>query len=425
MTIRGTAGDICAIARSPSIPPPLLRAALADFRDGSTPTHVEERSFPGSGILPVYVNSFWTAKQRAAHRLHEISYRACFKGQLPRFFIDRLTRPGDRVFDPFMGRGTTPLEAALRDRIPCGSDLNPLSVRLLAPRLRPPEPEAVADRLEQIPFNHADAPADDDLLVFYHPETLREIAALRAWLHAREEAGELDAVDGWIRMVATNRLTGHSAGFFSVYTMPPNQAVSLEVQRKINAKRNQEPPRRDVPDLILRKSRQLLRSEDARAEKALRRRGSQAELHTASAEALDALADDSISLVVTSPPFLDVVDYAGDNWLRCWFNHIDPAAVPMWNLRSPEAWQEKMTAAMRELRRVVKPGGWVAFEVGEVRGGRILLEDIAVPAGLAAGLEPEMLLINDQKFTKTSHCWGVDNLRKGTNTNRIILFRNP
>ena len=41
-------------------------------------------------------------------------------------------------------------------------------------------------------------------------------------------------MDDWIRMVALNRLTGHSAGFFSVYTLPPNQAVSVKSQRKIN-----------------------------------------------------------------------------------------------------------------------------------------------------------------------------------------------
>ena len=31
-------------------------------------------------------------------------------------------------------------------------------------------------------------------------------------------------------MVALNRLTGHSPGFFSVYTLPPNQATSVERQ---------------------------------------------------------------------------------------------------------------------------------------------------------------------------------------------------
>jgi len=40
-----------------------------------------------------------------------------------------------------------------------------------------------------------------------------------------------------------------------------------------------------------------------------------------------------------------------------------------------------------------------------------------------AGLRPELVLINDQKFTKTANCWGVDNNDKGTNTNRIVLFR--
>ena len=64
--------------------------------------------------IPYFVNEFWTSGQRQAHSLHEISYRACFKPQLPEFFISRLTAPGEGVYDPFMGRGTTPLQAALQ-----------------------------------------------------------------------------------------------------------------------------------------------------------------------------------------------------------------------------------------------------------------------------------------------------------------------
>ena len=44
--------------------------------------------------VPTLLNEFWTSRQRAAHSLHEVSYRACFKPQLPRFFVDRLTEPG-------------------------------------------------------------------------------------------------------------------------------------------------------------------------------------------------------------------------------------------------------------------------------------------------------------------------------------------
>ncbi len=130
-------------------------------------------------------------------------------------------------------------------------------------------------------------------------------------------------------------------------------------------------------------------------------------------------------MVVTSPPFLDVVDYAGDNWLRCWFIGVDPSSVSLTVPRKLPDWQRAMTAVFRELYRILRRGGHVAFEVGEVRGGRVKLEETVVPCGLDAGLEPVLILINDQKFTKTANCWGVDNNDKGTNTNRVVVFRKP
>ncbi len=82
-----------------------------------------------------------------------------------------------------------------------------------------------------------------------------------------------------------------------------------------------------------------------------------------------------------------------------------------------------MTAVFHELQRVLRPGGHVAFEVGEVRGGTIKLEETVVLCGLDSRSLPMLILINDQKFTKTANCWGVDNNSKGTNTNRIVLFQ--
>ena len=388
-----------------------------------TSTDLED---PQGGTLsvPTFINEFWTSKQRAAHSLHEVSYRACFKPQLPRFFIERLTRPGDRVYDPFMGRGTTLLESALLGRTPVGCDVNPLSRVLVEGRLAPPSAEAVADRLAAVELS-ADTADDDPLLVFYHPSTLAQIRALRTYLLDRATAGTVDEVDRWIRMVAVNRLTGHSPGFFSVYTLPPNQAVSVDGQRKINAKRGQAPPPRDVRALILRKTRALLADCDGASRVALRASAPGAQLLTATAEWTPEIPDGSIDLVVTSPPFLDVVDYAGDNWLRGWFCGIDPTTVSITIARRIDDWCEAMTRVFAELRRVVRVGGYVAFEVGEVRGGSIQLERFVIPAASRAGLVPELVLINAQDFTKTANCWGVSNNSKGTNTNRVVLLRRP
>lgn len=401
--------------------PDEFTAQVLTFSEFGKSTEVSD--FPDPSIrIPVFVNEFWTSKQRAAHSLHEISYRACFKPQLPRFFISRLTRPGDTVYDPFLGRGTTIIEAALMARRPLGCDVNPLSRILVSPRLNPPAHEEIADRLGRIDLTAA-AETRQDLSAFYHPKTLTSITNLRDYILRREEADELDGVDAWIRMVATNRLTGHSPGFFSVYTLPPNQAVSVGAQEKINKKRDQIPPERDVAAVILRKTRSLLNKLTRQDIDTLHGYAAEARLITASSDYTPEIPDNSVVLAVTSPPFLDTVDYESDNWLRCWFNGINHERVKIWMFKNPNAWREAMTGTFRELRRVLVPGGYVAFEVGEVRGGKLPLETLVAPAAVDAGLDPLMVLINDQVFTKTANCWGVDNLRKGTNTNRIVLLR--
>jgi hypothetical protein len=394
---------------------------MRDFRDFGKSTIIAEKTH-GAKSLPVYVNEFWTAKQRAAHSLHEVSYRACFKPQLPRFFIERFTTPGERVYDPFMGRGTTLLESALLGRVPIGCDINPLSAVLCLPRMKLIDASEVEKRLHEIDLGHADD-VREDLLVFYHPDTLRELCSLREYFIQRAKQGMLDDTDAWIRMVATNRLTGHSPGFFSVYTLPPNQAVSIASQIRINEKRQQVPTRRDIRRIIIKKSNSLLKDLSGDEKKNLQRISKKATCITASCAETPDIPSDSVSLVVTSPPFLDIVQYDQDNWLRCWFNGIDSRSVPIWQLRTEDAWQQAMSQVFRELQRILVKGGVVAFEVGEVRKGRVLLEDLVLPAAEASGLQPFAIMINDQNFTKTSNCWGVDNASKGTNTNRIILLR--
>ena len=394
---------------------------LIGFREFRRSTRVENFSSPPVE-LPVYVNEFWTSKQRAASSLHEISYRACFKPQLPRFFISRLTGKGGVVYDPFMGRGTTLLEAALLGRYGVGCDINPLSRVLLAPRLSPPDTAAVEHRLQGLDL---DRPVEvpEELLVFYHPDTLHELCSLRAYLLERESAGLLDEVDAWIRMVATIRLTGHSSGFFSVYTLPPNQAVSADAQRKINERLCQVPPLRDVKGIILRKSRSLMRSVSRSEVRTLREAGSGSKIITGSSDNTPEIESCSVDLAVTSPPFFDVVNYRKDNWLRCWFNGMDSKQIPIWQIRRQEDWSAAMAGVFSELRRVLKPDGYVAFEVGEIRGGSIMMEALVAPTAAEAGLAPCLVMINDQVFTKTANCWGIANSSKGTNTNRIILLQ--
>lgn len=374
--------------------------------------------------LPRFTNEYWTSKQRQANPLHEISYRACFKPQLPRFFIQLLTQKGDMVYDPFSGRGTTIIEAALIGRNIIANDINPLSIVLSKPRLFIPKISELEERLNDIEFDYS-LKADIDLSMFYHPKTEAEIVSLKNYLQKRKGENEEDEIDAWIRMIATNRLTGHSTNFFSVYTLPPNQAVSQEQQKKINEIRKQRPEYKGTKKIILKKSFDLIKDINNETNRQLRKIASRALFLNQDARFTNEIPSNSIQLTVTSPPFLDVVQYTDDNWVRCWFNSIDvnEIAAKITVSKKVDEWSKVMLEVFKQLLRVTKNGGYVAFEVGEVRNGKIKLDEFVVPIGLEVGFHCEGILINKQIFTKTANIWGIRNNEKGTNTNRIVLFR--
>ena len=388
---------------------------LSNFAEFGEKTMVESRVF-GEKSVPVFTNEFWTAKQRDGHSIHEVSYRACYKPQLPRFFIERLTNKDDVVYDPFLGRGTTLIEANLLGRRVVGNDVNPLSKILTLPRLKLPSLFEIKKRLDEIDLKRVDC-ENSELLVFFHPNTLSEILSWRNYFAERRENETFDKVDAWLEMVACNRLTGHSKGFFSVYTLPPNQAASVKSQAKINEKRNQTPEYRNTKEIIYRKSHQLLR------DKLPSNIGKNPfQINIGSADFTPEIENESVDLIVTSPPFLDIVNYRQDNWLRMWFANVEITENACWQIRNLNEWLDKMKSSFAEFHRVLKPSGVIAFEVGEIRKGNLLLENEVAKIAIEVGFNVDCILINSQNFTKTANCWGVKNNEEGTNSNRIVVL---
>ncbi|MCL4351691.1 MAG: site-specific DNA-methyltransferase [Firmicutes bacterium] len=62
----------------------------------------------------------------ARHGFH--AFAAKFPPQLPAWFIEGLTEPGEVVFDPFLGSGTTVVEAMRLNRRAQGIDIDPLAI---------------------------------------------------------------------------------------------------------------------------------------------------------------------------------------------------------------------------------------------------------------------------------------------------------
>jgi len=208
------------------------------------------------GLVPRLHDEFWTAKQRQMHSLHYAnSYRASFKPELPEFFISRFTNPGDHIGDPFGGRGTTLLQASLMSRRASSNDVNPLSERLAYPKINPVGIDEITERLDAIDLSGSvDLSSEEDMSMFYHPDTYKELINLRNYLEENR-----DDVDRFIELTALSRLHGHSNGFFSAYSFP-QISIPKANQAKINITRGMEPDYREIKSRILKKAKTSLKS---------------------------------------------------------------------------------------------------------------------------------------------------------------------
>lgn len=376
------------------------------------------------GPVPRLYDEFWTAKQRQMHSLHYAnSYRASFKPELPEFFISRFTNPGDRVGDPFGGRGTTILQASLMNRKGCSNDVNPLSERLAYPKINPVGIDEIAERLDVIDLSApVDLSNEEDMSMFYHPDTYKELINLRNYLRENR-----DDVDRFIELTALSRLHGHSNGFFSAYSFPQISIPKVN-QAKINMTRGMEPDYREVKSRILKKAKTTLKSGKIRE---LRHWAKYHKLTTGDSRDLKGWDTESVHLVVTSPPFLNQVDYVQDTWIETWFCGIPKECVDGRIVQTPDLtkWSQFISDTMSELHRVLVPGGLVAMEVGEVRyqGELLNLDEILVSLTCnkqynAHQFRVKEIYVQSQQFTKLANCFKVDNNKLGTNTNRIVLM---
>lgn len=87
----------------------------------------------------------WSFPERGAWATHDGAYRGNWSPQIPRNVMLRYTAPGDLVLDPFIGGGTTAVEATLLGRRIVAGDLNLAAVtrtRTHLERLKRHGPEA-------------------------------------------------------------------------------------------------------------------------------------------------------------------------------------------------------------------------------------------------------------------------------------------
>lgn len=363
--------------------------------------------------------SLWSNKQRSGNAIHETPYYGSFQPSLPEFFIEKYTTPGQKVLDPFGGRATTGVQAALMGRKSYSSDLAPYAGCLHYGKhfLMNFSDEAEDFLLNRLAPAAKDVELDgwEHMLPFFHPQTLREI------LYACLAPGPLGVDTQWVVRMATMAIvTGHSKGHLSVKSMPPNIQVSSERQKVLNKQNGVKPEYKEVGPRVMAKLERLCRDLTEEDAKALRydfipwcRHDVLGEWHI------------PVDLILFSPPFLDVIDYIDHNWIRneilnCMTFWGDP--VTMAHYKDVKAWQKWMREIIMSMSRRTNPGGRLCIEAGVVRKDVNLIDYVRKAAKDTPFVVDHLYINSDESHTRTAKTWGVDK-EEGTPSQQVLVFR--
>ena len=136
------------------------------------------------GLLQADLDFHGANGRHSTHAWHP--FPAKFPPQLPSYFIERLSEPGDVVLDPMFGSGTTVLEAVRLRRNAIGCDIDPLA-RLIA--------EAKLARLDSVAMLRVGRAVVEQAKRSFFAERHR----LEAALAERFEGRTRTFVDYWFR----------------------------------------------------------------------------------------------------------------------------------------------------------------------------------------------------------------------------------
>lgn len=93
----------------------------------------------------VITDSLWLFSSRDKYGVHDSSFHGNFIPQIPRQAIIRFTKRGDWVLDPFMGAGTTLIEAKYQGRNAVGIDIDNNMVETVAEKLKKIKAETISE----------------------------------------------------------------------------------------------------------------------------------------------------------------------------------------------------------------------------------------------------------------------------------------
>lgn len=287
-------------------------------------------------------------------------YIGKMKSGMAKVLIYSYSKKNDIILDPFSGSGVIPFEAALAGRQAWANDLSPYAYVVSQGKMEAPKTAKIAylkasflaDRVER-ESNGIDL-SDVPIWVqeFFHPDTLREVISAFQILTDQRDYFLMACLLGILHHVRPGFLS-HPASHLVPYL------------------RTSKYPRDTYPDMY--KYRDLRSRLLAKVKRAYRRpllsenwTHRQYKVWNENAMKLP-IENAEVDTIISSPPYFGALDYARDNRLRLWFlNCRDWKELDNRLTSKNRSYLSQMTLCIREMNRVLKPGGNCVLVLGDV-----------------------------------------------------------
>ena len=232
-------------------------------------------------------------------------------------WIERITKPGEIVLDPFCGRGTAPFQALLMNRRAVACDVNPVAFCVTRAKTNAPVFSKALARLRVLEreFRPADwnleaKSASEFYRLAFSQMTLRQLLFLRTRL--RWKTSDTDCMIAALVLGSLHGETEKSPSYLS-NQMPRTISTKPDYSVRFWKERGYRPPERDAFQLM-RKQLRFRYESDPPARTATVLMTDMRELPR-----IRLGLRKPIRCVITSPPYFDVTSFEEDQWLRLWF----------------------------------------------------------------------------------------------------------
>ena len=266
------------------------------------------------------------------------AYLAMFPPNLPHYFIERFSKAEDLVFDPFSGRGTTAFEACRMGRIGIGNDLNPLAVCLTKSKVNMPKKQHIFKRLKELKAQYNDTnmsiknmskDISEDIKMLYDEDT-----TLPQLIFLKQNLSKNNKVDNFILGILTGLMHGkHRKNGTSIYCsidMPNTFSMSPNYVRNFIKSHNLTKPKQNVFVLLEQRISDILKMQESTLKSLSNYKEGfcfESDALKSSAKVAKKYGENSIQLIITSPPYLKNIHYGKYNWIRLWLLNEDTKQV--------------------------------------------------------------------------------------------------